>query len=344
MQIIDLRSDTVTQPTPSMRKALAEAEVGDDVFGEDVTVNRLEKMAAERMGKEAALFVASGTMANIVSQMSHCGRGDEMIIGDQSHIFFYEQGGSAAIGGIHPRTLPNQPDGTLPIQEIEAAIRPADIHFPKTRLIVLENTHNRCGGAPIDIKYMKAVRDVARAHGLAVHVDGARIFNAAISLGVDARDLVAPSDSVGFCLSKGLAAPVGSVVCGTDDFILEARRIRKMLGGGMRQAGILAAAGIVSLNEMIDRLAEDHANAQLLAWGLADMNGLSIQPERVRTNMVYAEVTQKDMPSTALAKKLETEGVRLLPVGPNKLRAVTHYHVTSDDIGVVLNRMSKALS
>jgi len=344
MQIIDLRSDTVTQPTPSMRKALAEAEVGDDVFGEDVTVNRLEKMAAERMGKEAALFVASGTMANIVSQMSHCGRGDEMIIGDQSHIFFYEQGGSAAIGGIHPRTLPNQPDGTLPIQEIEAAIRPADIHFPKTRLIVLENTHNRCGGAPIDIKYLKAVRDVARAHGLAVHVDGARIFNAAISLGVDTRDLVAPADSVGFCLSKGLAAPVGSVVCGTDDFILEARRIRKMLGGGMRQAGILAAAGIVSLNEMIDRLAEDHANAQLLAWGLADMNGLSIQPERVRTNMVYVEVTQKDMPSTALAKKLETEGVLLLPVGPNKLRAVTHYHVTSDDIAVVLNRMSKALS
>ena len=344
MQIIDLRSDTVTQPTPSMRKALAEAEVGDDVFGEDVTVNRLEKMAAERMGKEAALFVASGTMANIVSQMSHCGRGDEMIIGDQSHIFYYEQGGSAAIGGIHPRTLPNQPDGTLPIQEIEAAIRPADIHFPKTRLIVLENTHNRCGGAPIDIKYLKAVRDVARAHGLAVHVDGARIFNAAISLGVDTRDLVAPADSVGFCLSKGLAAPVGSVVCGTDDFILEARRIRKMLGGGMRQAGILAAAGIVSLNEMIDRLAEDHANAQLLAWGLADMNGLSIQPERVRTNMVYVEVTQKDMPSTALAKKLETEGVLLLPVGPNKLRAVTHYHVTSDDIGVVLNRMSKALS
>jgi len=344
MQIIDLRSDTVTQPTPSMRKALAEAEVGDDVFGEDVTVNRLEKMAAERMGKEAALFVASGTMANIVSQMSHCGRGDEMIIGDQSHIFFYEQGGSAAIGGIHPRTLPNQPDGTLPIQEIEAAIRPADIHFPKTRLIVLENTHNRCGGAPIDIKYLKAVRDVARAHGLAVHVDGARIFNAAISLGVDTRDLVAPADSVGFCLSKGLAAPVGSVVCGTDDFILEARRIRKMLGGGMRQAGILAAAGIVSLNEMIDRLAEDHANAQLLAWGLADMNGLSIQPERVRTNMVYVEVTQKDMPSTALAKKLETEGVQLLPVGPNKLRAVTHYHVTSDDIGIVLNRMSKALS
>ncbi len=344
MRIIDLRSDTVTQPTPSMRKALVEAEVGDDVFGEDVTVNRLEKMAAERMGKEAALFVASGTMANIVSQMSHCGRGDEMIIGDQSHIFFYEQGGSAAIGGIHPRTLPNQPDGTLPIQEIEAAIRPADIHFPKTRLIVLENTHNRCGGAPIDIKYMKAVRDVARAHGLAVHVDGARIFNAAISLGVDARDLVAPADSVGFCLSKGLAAPVGSVVCGTDDFILEARRIRKMLGGGMRQAGILAAAGIVSLNEMIDRLAEDHANAQLLAWGLADMNGLSIQPERVKTNMVYVEVTHKDMPSTALAKKLETEGVRLLPVGPNKLRAVTHYHVTSDDIGVVLNRMSKALN
>ncbi|MBW2539686.1 MAG: low-specificity L-threonine aldolase, partial [Deltaproteobacteria bacterium] len=262
MPIIDLRSDTLTKPTSRMRRAMADAEVGDDVFGEDPTVNCLEEMAAERLGKEAALFVASGTMANIISQMTHCGRGDEMILGDQAHIFYYEQGGSAALGGIHPRTIPNQPNGTLAIQDIEAAMRPDNIHFPRTRLIVLENTHNRCYGSPLSAAYMQAVGDIARSNGLKIHVDGARLFNAAIALETEARDLVTQADSVSFCLSKGLAAPVGSVVCSTRDFISEARRVRKVLGGGMRQAGILAAAGIVALTEMVDRLKDDHLNAR----------------------------------------------------------------------------------
>ena len=251
MRVVDLRSDTLTRPTPAMSRAMAEADVGDDVFGEDPTVNQLEQLAADRMGKEAALFVASGTMGNLVSLLAHCGRGEEIILGSFAHTFYFEQGGSAAVGGIHPRTLPNQPDGTLTLSDIEGAIRPDNVHFPRTRLIVLENTHNLCGGHPLDIDYMKAVGDVARRHSLKIHVDGARFFNAAVALGVPAAKLAADADSVSFCLSKGLAAPVGSVVCGNRDFIAEARRARKILGGGMRQAGVLAAAGIVALNEMV---------------------------------------------------------------------------------------------
>ncbi|MFZ0241310.1 MAG: GntG family PLP-dependent aldolase, partial [Desulfobacterales bacterium] len=210
---IDLRSDTITLPTPAMRQAMAAAEVGDDVFGEDPTVRRLEEMAAERLGKEAGLFVASGTMANLVSQLTHCGRGDEMILGDQAHIFYYEQGGSAAVGGIHPRTVPNKPDGKILIEDIEAAIRGEDVHFPRTRLIMLENTHNRCYGSPLDTAYLQSVRRLADRCGLKVHVDGARLFNAAAALSVTAAELAAPADSISVCLSKGLAAPVGSVVC-----------------------------------------------------------------------------------------------------------------------------------
>ncbi|MBT8352811.1 MAG: low-specificity L-threonine aldolase, partial [Deltaproteobacteria bacterium] len=264
MRIVDLRSDTITKPTPSMLRAMTQAEVGDDVFGEDPTINRLEEMAAERLGKEAALFVASGTMANLVSQLAHCGRGDEMILGDQAHIFFYEQGGSAAIGGIHPRTIPNQPDGKIALQDIEAAIRPENVHFPRTKLVLIENTHNRCNGNPLEVDYMNSVGTLAGSYKLKVHVDGARIFNAAVALGVDAKDLVSQADSVSFCLSKGLAAPVGSLVCGTYSFIEKARRARKVIGGGMRQAGVLAAAGIIALSEMIERLVDDHANANKL--------------------------------------------------------------------------------
>lgn len=343
MRIIDLRSDTVTQPTPAMRRAMAEAEVGDDVFGEDPTVNRLEEMVANRLGKEAGLFVPSGTMANIVSQMTHCGRGDEVILGDQSHIFFYEQGGSAALGGIHPRTVPNQPDGKLALKEIEAAIRTDNIHFPRTRLIALENTHNRCDGSPLDADYMHSVNQIARRYGLKVHIDGARLFNAEVALGVEARNLVAEADSVSICLSKGLAAPVGSVVTGTRAFISKARRIRKVLGGGMRQAGVLAAAGIVALDEMIDRLADDHANARRLAEGLANIKSLLLNPDCTKTNIVYFEVTRSGMTSHILAERLESQGIRVLPTGPNQIRAVTHYHITTGDIDYALDIFSRVL-
>lgn len=343
MRIVDLRSDTITRPTPAMRRAMAEAEVGDDVFGEDPTVRQLEEMAAERLGKEAALFVASGTMGNLVSLLVHCGRGDEFILGDQSHTFFYEQGGSAGLGGIHPRTVPNQPDGTMALHHIEAAIRPDDIHFPRSRLIAVENTHTRCYGSPLDVDYMQVVGQIARRYEMKVHVDGARIFNAASALGVEARDLVADADSVSFCLSKGLGAPVGSVVCGTRDFIGEARRVRKVLGGGMRQAGVLAAGGIVALTQMLDRLADDHVNAQKLAEGLADIDGLSIDPERVKTNIVYVEVTPCGTTWQLLPERLSSEGVRLLATGPNRLRAVTHYHITSDDIEYALGVFREVL-
>jgi threonine aldolase len=343
MQIIDLRSDTLTTPTAAMRKAMAEADVGDDVFGEDPTVARLEEMAAGRVGKQAALFVCSGTMGNLVSQLAHCGRGDEMILGDQSHVFYYEQGGSAAVGGIHPRTVPNRPDGTMEPAAIEAAVRGDDIHFPRTRLIVLENTHNRCSGTPLSTGYMQEIASLARTHGLKVHVDGARIFNAAAALGKDARELAAGADSISFCLSKGLAAPVGSMVCGTQPFVARARRARKLLGGGMRQAGILAAAGIVALEEMTDRLADDHANAHLLAQGLSGIDGLAVDPSGVRTNIVFVEVTREDLTAAGLSERLARLGVRVLPLGPRQVRAVTHYHIQRADIGRAVAVFADAL-
>jgi threonine aldolase len=326
-----------------MLKAMAEAQVGDDVFGEDPSINKLEEMAADRLGKEAALFAASGTMGNLVSLLAHCGRGDEIILGSLSHTFYFEQGGSAAVGGIHPRTVANLPDGTLNLSEIEAAIRPDNIHFPLTRLIVLENTHNLCGGTPLDLEYMRAVGDIARRHGLKVHVDGARIFNAAVALDVKVDQLAAEADSVSFCLSKGLGAPIGSVVCGNREFILRARRARKVLGGGMRQAGVLAAAGIVALNEMIDRLAEDHDNARKLANGLAQIPGLSIDPSLIKTDIVYFEVKKEGIRVEELVQRLDNVGVRMLPVGPGRIRAVTHYHISSDDIDYVLGAFPKIL-
>ncbi len=336
MRIIDLRSDTVTRPTDNMRRAMAEAEVGDDVFGEDPTINRLQEMAAERLGKEAALFVPSGTMANLISLLTHCGRGDEVILGDRAHIYLFEQGGAAALGGIHPRSVRNEPDGTLPLDEIEAVIRPDDVHHPKTRLITVENTHNRCNGSPLSPAYMGRVRELADRHGLKIHVDGARIFNSAISQGVAVRDLAADADSISFCLSKALAAPAGSLVCGTRDFIARARRARKVVGGGMRQAGVLAAAGIVAMNEMIDRLAEDHANARKLAEGLANLAGSSVNPELVRTNILFINITRQPITSRELADRLKNEGVLVGVVAPRQLRAVTNYHVTAEDIDRVV--------
>jgi threonine aldolase len=332
MRIIDLRSDTVTKPTPTMRRAMAEAEVGDDVLGDDPTVRRLEVLAASRLGKEAGLFVPSGTMGNLVSLLVHCGRGDEVILGDQAHTYIYEQGGSSALGGIHPRPLLNQPDGSIALAQLETAIRGDDIHFPRTKLICLENTHNRCGGAVLPVSYMKAVGDLARQHGLKVHLDGARLFNAATALGVDVKELVADCDSVSFCLSKGLAAPVGSVVVGTSGFIAEARRARKVVGGGMRQAGVIAAAGIVALTEMVDRLAEDHVHAKQLAEGIRGLPGVSLDPAKVQTNIVIFELDHSGLSPAQLADRLAERGVWLFAIGGKRLRAVTNYHISSDDI------------
>jgi threonine aldolase len=269
-----------------------------------------------------------------------------MIIGDAAHTFLFEQGGSAALGGIHPRPVPTQLDGKLALEDIEAAVRSDNVHFPRTRLIILENTHNLCNGFPLDTIYMQAVGEIARRHKLKIHVDGARIFNAAVALGADPKDLAAEADSISFCLSKGLGAPVGSVVCGSQEFINKARRVRKVLGGGMRQAGILAAAGIVALNEMVDRLAEDHANAKKLAVGLAEIPGISIEPDQIPTNIVFFEVIREGMTPEEFVQRIDAEGIRMLvvPTGPDTVRAVTHYHITSEDIDQALGVISKVMS
>jgi len=343
MKTIDLRSDTVTLPSPQMREAIFQAELGDDVFGEDPTVNRLERMAAERVGKEAAMLVPTGTMGNLASILTHCGRGVEVILGDQCHTFIYEAGGISALGGIHPRPIPNQPDGTLRLGDIEAAIRPDNVHFPRTRLICLENTHNRCSGAALTVEYTNEVAKLARRHGLAVHLDGARIFNAALALNVDVRALTRSVDSLSFCLSKGLAAPVGSVICGSKDFVAEARRTRKILGGGMRQAGIIAAAGIVALDTMVARIQEDHDNAARLARGIAQIDGLSVDLARVQTNIVYFDVAHKGLDAEELVRSLAARGVRVLSVSPARLRAVTHYGITANDITQSLSALADAM-
>jgi len=344
MKTIDLRSDTVTQPSPAMRKAIFDAELGDDVFCEDPTVNRLEKISAERLGKEAALLVVSGTMGNLAGILAHCARGDEVILGDQSHTFHYEAGGIAALGGVHPHTIPNEPNGTLRPEDIESAIRADNVHFPRTKLICLENTHNRCGGAPLTPQYTDSVAAIAKKHNLRIHIDGARIFNAAVALGVDAKDLTRNADSVTFCLSKGLAGPVGSIICGSKEFIAEVRRIRKVLGGGMRQAGIIAAPGIVALEEMIDRVSEDHANARRLAEGIAGIDGLTVQLDNVQTNIVYFDVDAKDVTAEDVANTLEEAGVRMLALGPQRIRAVTHYGITAEDIEAALDAIKGAMS
>jgi threonine aldolase len=338
MELVDLRSDTVTQPTPAMREAMAQAEVGDDVYGEDPTVNRLQKRAAERLGKAAALFVPSGTMGNLAALLAHCGRGDEVILGDKSHTFRYEQGGMAALGGIMPHLLPNQPDGTMRLEDIERAVRPDDDHFPRSRLVCLENTHNVCNGSPLTAAYVAEVAALAHRRGLKVHVDGARLFNAATALEVPARELVKDVDSVTFCLSKGLSAPVGSVLCGSEAFIREARRARKVLGGGMRQVGVIAAAGVVALEQMVDRLGEDHRRARRLAEGLDAIPGVAVQP--VHTNIVYFGLE----PSVALSApeveaQLKAYGVLLSARGHHDFRAVTHYWIDDADIERALEAM-----
>jgi len=341
--MIDLRSDTVTLPTDNMRRAMGEAVLGDDVFGEDPTVNRLQAMAAERMGKEAGLFVASGTMANLVSTLAHCGRGDEAILGDRAHMFLFEAGNSASLGGVHHYTVPNQPDGTLLLPDIEAAIRPDNVHHPRTRLICLENTHNRCGGRALTPQYTDAVGALAHRHGIRVHLDGARIFNAAVALDVEPHELTRSVDAVGFCLSKGLSAPVGSVLCGDAPFISEALRWRKAVGGAMRQCGVLAAAGIVALEEMVDRLAEDHENARRLAEGIAQVPGISLDPDTVQTDIVIFGVESDQISAKDLVEKLLQRDIHMMAIGPKKVRAVTHYGIQAADIEVTIRSIRKAM-
>jgi len=344
MDKIDLRSDTVSWPTPTMRRAMADAPLGDDVYGEDPTVNELEAQAAARFGKEAGLFVSSGTMGNLTSILAHCGRGDEIIVGDKAHIYVYEAGNPATVGGVHSRVVPVQPDGTLPLDQIEDAIRGDNPHYPQTRLICLENTQGTVGGVPLPHEYMDAVGELAHAHGIALHVDGARIFNAATATRCDVRDLVAAADSVSFCLSKGLCAPVGSVIVGTREFIGKARRIRKSLGGGMRQAGVLAAAGLIALNEMSTRLQEDHDNARLLAAELATLPGVSIDLAHTQTNMVFIKLTD-ECPHTAqhIADTLAAQNILIGVTGKRQFRAVTHYWITRAHVEKTIEAFSAAV-
>lgn len=344
MKTIDLRSDTVTLPTHAMREAMSQAALGDDVFGEDPTCNQLQDKTAALLGKEAGLLVPSGTMSNLIAVMTHCARGEEVILGDQSHTFVYEAGGIAAVGSIHPRTIPNQPDGTLRLDDIAKAIRADNVHFPRTRLICLENTHNQCGGRVLRPEYMAEVRQLANEHGLHIHLDGARLFNAAVALDVPVKALAFDADSVSVCLSKGLAAPVGSVLCGSKAFIHEARRIRKLLGGGMRQCGVLAGPGIVALDQMVERLKEDHTLAKTLAQGIVEIPGLAIQPDDVETNIVFFDVTHKNITASDLAQALNGLGVRILATGLNRLRAVTHFGIDAQDISHTLNTLMKVMA
>jgi threonine aldolase len=337
----DFRSDTVSWPTPEMREAMARAEVGDDVYGEDPTVNELEALAAERLGFEAGLFVASGTMGNLTAILTHAARGDEAIVGYESHPFQWEGGGMAALGGVQPHPLPTDDDGKMDPAAVEAAVRGDDPHLPRTRLILLENSFGGRAGAPIGPDYFAAMRRIAERHDLAIHVDGARLFNAAVALGVEPRVLARDADSVTFCLSKGLCAPVGSVLCGSAAWIRRARKVRKSLGGGMRQAGVLAAAGLLALREMTGRLAEDHAHAALLARKLAELPGIAVDPERVRTNIVHFRLAPdvEPRPEEVCERLLAEHRVGLGCYPPDQLRAVTHYWVGADDVETLVRAL-----
>jgi threonine aldolase len=327
--MIDLRSDTVTRPTDAMRKVMATAEVGDDVWGDDPTVNRLEAIAAEMLGKEDALYVPSGTQSNLVALLTHCQRGDEYLVGQDAHTYKYEGGGAAVLGSLQPQPLPLEADGTITLEHIRGAIKPHDFHFARTHLLCLENT---IAGRVLPLDYIEDACTLARSCGLATHLDGARLFNAVVKLGCPVEQIVGDFDSVSVCLSKGLGAPVGSVLCGGRDFIHEARRWRKMLGGGMRQAGIIAAAGIYALQHNIERLAEDHANAAALAEGLGKFQELKIDPAWVQTNMVF--MTPPKGTAEALTAHLKTQGILVDP--GNTLRMVTHMQVSPADIKTVI--------
>ncbi|WP_349971815.1 low-specificity L-threonine aldolase [Pseudomonas caspiana] len=325
MTVIDLRSDTVTQPTPGMRAAMAQAPLGDDVYGEDPTVNRLEGWLAERLGFAAALFVPTGTMSNLLGLMAHCERGDEYIVGQQAHTYKYEGGGAAVLGSIQPQPLENQADGSLDLDQVLATIKPDDFHFARTRLLALENTMQ---GKVLPLSYLVAARKFTQEHGLSLHLDGARLYNAAVKLGVDAREITQHFDSVSVCLSKGLGAPIGSVLCGSQAFIDKARRLRKMVGGGMRQAGMLAAAGLYALEHQVERLADDHANAAFLGAALAEL-GYSVEP--VQTNMVYVQIGDR---AQALKAFCAERGITL-SAAP-RLRMITHLDISRQQLESVI--------
>lgn len=325
MKTVDLRSDTVTRPTAGMREAMLRAEVGDDVYGEDPTVNRLEALAARLLGKEAAIFAPSGTQANLMGVMSHCGRGDEYIVGQEAHTYKWEGGGAAVLGSVQPQPLDFEPDGTLDLEKVRRVIKPDDPHFVRTRLLCLENTFH---GKAVPLEYLEKARDFARAHGLKIHLDGARIFNAATKLGVDVHEIADCFDSVSFCLSKGLGAPVGSLLCGTAEVVRSARRWRKALGGGMRQAGILAAAGIYALENHVERLEDDHKNAARLAAGLGKIGGLKVDYAPQQTNMVFVRVDTAR--AAGLAASLREQEI-LIPQG-ERIRLVTHLDVDGEDV------------
>ena len=344
MKKIDLRSDTITLPTKEMLDAIDRADLGDDVFQEDPTINQLEKLAAKRFNKQAALFVPSGTMANLVAVLSHCQRGDEVILGDQAHTFLYEAGGISSFGGVHSRQLVNQADGTIAIDDIKHAIRKEDVHFPTTRLICLENTHNRCFGMPLSSDYVNSVAEVAKNDSILVHVDGARIFNAAVSLDISVAELTHEIDSVSFCLSKGLSAPAGSLLCGSEDFIYRARRNRKALGGGMRQAGILAAAGIIALENMTERIADDHQNARALAEGISDIKGISLDLDKIQTNIVYFSLDHPKIESSLFLDKMCEKNIHFFELGPSWYRLVTHNGISKDDVSNVVEEFHQLLS
>ncbi|MCA9918947.1 MAG: low-specificity L-threonine aldolase [Anaerolineales bacterium] len=338
MDRIDFRSDTVSWPTPAMREAMANAPVGDDVYGEDPTVNKLEAMAAEMMGKEAGLFVASGTMGNLTAILAHGRRGDGAIVGNDSHTFRSEAGGMAVLGGIVPNPLPTDIYGRMDLTAVQNAIYPDDPHYPNNGLILVENSYGAKGGYPIEPDYFQQIRQIANQHKLRVHMDGARIFNAAVSLNLDPREITQHVDSITFCLSKGLCAPMGSVLCGSAEFIVQARRARKLVGGAMRQAGIMAAAGIVSLTEMVERLADDHAHAKMLADGLAQIPGLMVQPERVKTNMFFFELAETAPVTPAdFVQRLQQEANIWLSGGySRRFRAVTHYWIQEADVALFI--------
>jgi len=339
VKIIDLRSDTVTLPTEAMFQAIAGAKLGDDVYGEDPTVNRLEILAAQMLDKESAIFTTSGTMSNLTAILSHTRPGNEIILGNEAHIFWYEVGGVSALGGVVMHTVPNSENGELNADIVAQAIRPRNIHHPETVLLCLENTHNRCGGHFLTPEYTTAICELAHERGLRVHLDGARLFNAAIAQNVPASKLARDVDSVCLCLSKGLSAPVGSLLCGSQEFIEKARKWRKMLGGGMRQAGVIAAAGIVALETMVERLAEDHANAHQLARGLASIPGIRLDPESVQTNIVLFQAPDSIHP-TEFVQRLNERGVRLNHLSGGWVRAVTHRMLKTQDIEEALNRIN----
>ena len=347
---IDLRSDTVTLPSPKMREAMSRAELGDDVYGEDPTINRLQDLAAEVMGKEAAIFVPSGTMGNLIAILTHAGRGQAIIVGNQSHIYHYEAGGASVLGGSPMNVVPNMKNGMLDLEVLKATIADeSDAHVAATALICIENTHNRCGGAVLSKEQVDAISELAHMQSVRIHMDGARVFNAAAALNIPVSSLAKSVDSLMFCLSKGLSAPVGSMLVGNKEFIRQAHRARKLLGGGMRQAGVLAAAGIVALEEMVDRLSEDHENAKLLAQGLADFPQIEIDPERVVTNILYftlRDEQQQELTASQIVlfvARAREQGVLLGHVGGGSIRAVTHYGIERQHIPTALAGIRRAL-